>query len=151
MIWRQRCHHDQINVIGPDPSNGECARRRDGCHRGGCLTLRRNAALTNSGARGNPFVARLHDLLKIGIRQDRGRHLMPPAGDMRGAVRQLRASGRPTNALLVHVATTHGSSSMIGDFDFTRRPFSATMRSTRPALSDLISLKSFIASIRPIG
>ena len=151
MIWRQRCHHDQINIIGTNTRNGECARRCDGRHGGGRLALRRNAALTNPGARGNPFVARLYDLLEIRIRQNGGRHLMPPPSDVRGAIRQLRATSRPANALLVHGVSTHDSSSMIGDLDFTRRPFSATMRTTRPALSDLISLKSFIASISPIG
>ena len=40
---------------------------------------------------------------------------------------------------------------VIGAFAFTRRPFSASTRTTRPARSDLISLKSFIASMRPIG
>ena len=40
---------------------------------------------------------------------------------------------------------------MIGAFAFTSRPFSASTRTTRPARSDLISLKSFIASMRPIG
>ena len=47
-------------------------------------------------------------------------------------------------------ARHHGSTSISGCFALTSLPDSATMRTTLPAWSDLISLNSFMASIRPM-
>src|SRR6185503_20239908 len=76
----------------------------------------------------------------IRVREDLGRGVAAPAGDVGPA----RAG--PGRDGVVH----SGSTSIRGCFALTRAPLSGMTRTTRPARSDLISLKSFIASMSPM-
>src|SRR5699024_10230083 len=107
--------------------------RGHGGHRGGRLVGRRNAPLADAGPAHDPVVAGVHHALEVAIREDLGRRVAAPAGEMDRTGRAHR-----------------GSPSIRGWRAFTREPLSATTRTTRPARSDLISLNSFIASISPI-
>src|SRR6185369_6051047 len=80
---------------------------------------------------------------EVGVREDLGRGIPAPAGDVSAG--HGRGDG-PDGLGVVH----SGSTSIRGCFALTRAPLSGTTLTTRPARSDLISLKSFIASIRPM-
>src|SRR5205814_959526 len=86
------------------------------------------------GPRYDPLVRGIDHLLEIVVGQHLARGVAAPTGHV-GV-----ADGRAHS----------GSTSMSGCLALTRAPFSGTTRTTRPARSDLISLNSFIASIRPI-
>src|SRR6185295_19501255 len=92
-----------------------------------------NATLADPGTRPDPLVIRVDHPLEIGVRQDLGGRVPPPAGH----VRMARGAHR-------------GSTSINGCLALTSAPLSATTLTTRPARSDLISLNSFIASMRPM-
>src|SRR4029079_14226052 len=106
-------------------------------HRGRRLVRGRDPSLADTRARDDPLVVRVHHPLQVVVRQDLRRHVATPARDVGAAL--LRQGG-------VH----SGSTSMSGCFALTRVPLSGTTRTTRPARSDLISLKSFMASISPM-
>ena len=84
----------------------------------------------------DPLVGRVDHPLEVGVRQDLRRGVAPPAGDV----------GAPGARRGAH----SGSTSMSGCLALTSVPLSGTTRTTRPARSDLISLNSFIASMRPM-
>ena len=86
--------------------------------------------------RHDPLVVRVDHLLEVGVGEDLVGDVASPAGDVGAADRR---------ALVHH----DGSTSMSGCLAFTSLPFSAWMRATRPERSLLISLNSFIASMRP--
>ena len=89
------------------------------------------------GAGDDPLVVRVDHPLEVVVRQDLRRHVATPAGDV---------GARGCRSDVVH----SGSTSMSGCLALTRVPLSGTTRTTRPARSDLISLNSFIASMRPM-
>ena len=94
---------------------------------------RRDAALADAGARADPLVGRVDELLQVRVGEPALRGVHAPAGDA-DAPRQAHA----------------GSTSMSVVFALTSVPFSAAMRFTVPVTSLLISLNSFIASMRPM-
>src|SRR5207302_642166 len=94
----------------------------------------------------DPFVAGLHHRRKLVVGEDSRRRVHPPSGDQRVGRHSLwclHGGGRCT------FDGQLGSTSSSGCWRFTSVPVSARTRVTVPAMSDLISLKSFIASIRP--
>ena len=88
VIWREGCYNDQINGVGGDASNGECAGGGNRAHRCGGLTITGNVAFANAGARADPLVTRLNDLLKIGVGNDRLRYLVAPANNVGRTIRK---------------------------------------------------------------
>ena len=111
--------------------------RRDGGHRRGRLVGRGDPSLADARARDDPLVVGVDHALEVVVRQDLRRHVAAPPGDV--------------GVALLRVGRVHsGSTSMSGCFALTSVPLSGTTRTTRPARSDLISLKSFIASMRPM-
>ena len=90
VIWCEGGNDDQVYGVGSNASNRESAGRGNCTHRGGGLTSTGDVSLADAGARADPLVARLHDLLKIGVGDDRLWNLVPPANDVRGAVWQCR-------------------------------------------------------------
>ena len=90
VIWCEGCNNDQVNRVGRDTGNGECAGSGNRPHRCGGLASSGNMSFANAGARADPLVARLHDLLKIGVGEDCLRHLVPPSDDVRRAIRERR-------------------------------------------------------------
>ena len=86
------------------------------------------------GAGDDPLVGRVDHPLEVGVRQHLRRGVAAPAGDM-GVARDVAHSG---------------STSISGCLALTSVPLSGMTWTTRPARSDLISLNSFIASMRPM-
>src|SRR3954454_20266060 len=118
------------------------AKPRHGAHRRGRLVGGSDSSLANPRPRADPLVGRIDHLLQVRVREDLGRRVAAPAGHV----------GAPDEGLGPGDRVVHrGSTSIRGCLALTRAPFSGITRTTRPARSDLISLKSFIASIRPIN
>ena len=83
-------NNDQINGVGRDASNGECAGGGNRTHRCGRLTSASDVSLTNASARADPLITRLNNLLEIGVGEDRLRYLVAPADNVGRTIRQRR-------------------------------------------------------------
>ena len=99
-----------------------------------------DSSLANAGARDDPLVGGVDHPLEVGVREDLRWRIASPADHVGVAATRSRA-----------IAGIHrGSTSINGCLAFTNVPLSATIRATRPGMSDLISLNSFMASISPM-
>ena len=135
VVRGERRQQDDVDVVGLQPGHCDGLLPRHGRHRCSRLVGRRDTSLADPGPGADPFVGRVDHLLEVGVGQDAGRGVAPPTGDV-GVARSLGAHS--------------GSTSISGCLALTSDPVSATTFTTRPARSLLISLNSFIASIRPM-
>ena len=138
VVRRQRRQDDQVDVVGNEPRGVDRAQCRDRRHRRGGLVRRGHMPLADPGAADDPLVVGVDHALEVRVGQDLGRGIAAPAGEPDGVGRGGRG-GRHA-----------GSTSISGCLALTSAPLSEQMRTTRPARSLLISLNSFMASIRPM-
>ena len=134
VVGRQGGEEDEVDLVGVDAGRPDRPQRGDRRHRRGRLVGGRDASLADPRPRHDPLVGRVDHLLEVVVGEDLRRRVAAPAGHMG----------------MTHGRAHSGSTSISGCFALTRAPLSGTTRTTRPARSDLISLNSFIASIRPI-
>ena len=90
MIRGEGGDNDQVNGVGSYTSNGECAGGGNRTHGCGGLVGTSNVSFPNAGARADPLVTRLNNLLEVGVGEHRLRHLVPPSNNVGRTIRQRR-------------------------------------------------------------
>ena len=136
VVRRERGQDDQVDVVGLEARGVDRAQRRRPRAMEAVVSLRRrHAPLADAGAGDDPLVGGVDHPLEVGVGEHLGGGVAAPAREADGAVSRGRHAG---------------STSMSGCLAFTSAPLSAQTRTTRPARSLLISLNSFIASMRPM-
>jgi hypothetical protein len=80
-IGCRRAEHDQVDLARPGARRLERVRRGVKREIAGRLAVGRAAALADAGARGDPLVGGIDDLLEIGVGDDLLRQIAAGAGD----------------------------------------------------------------------